>query len=180
MFANGAVTAAMAYTFNQLEERERRRTTGRRMLLGENESAAILTEDLADHRMSLLEEHLSTMEGDLRDMSASEVARFFGRGNPGEADYLFLGARDSLVSYFGQMRVGLQLSSTIEGIDALGSIGLQVGAGKVASKSLKILGASRLARENTPYGPGPVPRAAWSRAPNVSCTDVRVCTFGWR
>lgn len=150
------------------------------MLLSGDESAAILTEDLASHRMELLDEHLASLQADLDDMSATEIADFFGRGNPGDADLLLLGSEDQLIKYFGEIRGAIDISSTIEGIEDMGSIGLQLGYGKVASKALKGIGASRLVRENTPYGPGPVPRAAWDRRPSVSCTDVRVCTFGWR
>src|SRR6056297_2321870 len=178
-FANGAVTAAMAYAFNQAQQGAESRRAGKGLLLGEGESVDVLTPRLMRRRMSLLRGELEGLITDLSSMSVDEFAEYLGKGPPGDFHDVYEMGQESLVGYLDRIHTGLGIRSFNARLEAIGSAAIDWGISRGAGKALKAIGTSDMLSKLAPISPEAMSRQAWSRQPNVSCTDVRVCSFDW-
>lgn len=180
-FANGAVTAAMAYAFNQLQEGATRREAARNLLLAEGESPDVLTNRLMRKRLGLLREEIGSLTADLANMSMQEFVEYTGRTySPGYDDFHEL-ARDTMVSNLRRTYIGLGARRLNAQLDALGNAVVEYGLTRGGGRVLRRMGASQAVSEISPIAPEPpMSRSAWRRTPHMHCSDVAICAVDWR
>ena len=181
-FANGAVTGAFSRAFNDEPEIARRRRAAKNILLGEDETADVLTDKIVRHRLKLLSEELDALIADLSAITdPRDAASVFSNATySSDFDEVYLQGVSDTVRSLKFVRAGIFIRRGLRGLDALGSAAIEAGLTRGAGRLLKTTGATGAASQLGPYQPNPYSRPTMQRTPSIGCADVAQCSVVWR